>query len=163
MSVRDRVDGEKGSVLAWLPLLLVLVVLVAVVLLELGAQLVAIARAASLADAAALAAVATATEHPATSHGPASAHGPAAASGAARVAPAADDAATDPVAAAREVVRAGGGRLESCRCPRGAGRSEVEVSIEVPAVTAAGLGPRRQHATAAAVLAPAVPPATDER
>jgi hypothetical protein len=108
----------------WLPTLLVLATLAAVVVLELGGQLVAISRAAALADSAALAAVsADVSARPEA-----------------------------PRTAALRVVATGGGRLEACDCPPGARQVRVRVSVEVPGVLASRLGAARQGAEAQAVL-----------
>jgi hypothetical protein len=110
---------------AWLPVLLLLTGLLAVVLLELTAHLVAGARAATLADAAALAAVAADAEGEPT-----------------------------PCLAAQQLVVAGEGRLEACAGPASAGNAEVAVSVAVPSLLEAPLGPDRRVADAAAVLVP---------
>lgn len=110
--------------LVWVSPLLLITGMLAVVLLEVGAQLVASSRASALADAAALAAVAADAEHP-----PAS-----------------------PRRAAARVVAAGDGRLERCRCRPGARRAAVEVSVEARGIVRPGLGAHRQHAEAEAVL-----------
>lgn len=117
-------EDQRGSVLVWLPVLLLLATLVAVVVIEFGGHLVAISRAATLADSAALAAVSTDVS---------------ARPGAPRT-------------AALRVVTAGGGRLEACNCPPGARRARVRVSVEVPGVLAPRLGAARQSAEAQAVL-----------
>lgn len=125
---------------AWLPVLLVLAGLLAVVMLELAAHLAAGARAATLADAAALAVVAADAEGEPT-----------------------------PCLAAQQLVVAGEGSLVACTGPAGAGHAEVAVSVAVPSLLEAPLGPDRRVADAAAVLVPAAgsdeptgsPPATD--
>lgn len=120
--------------LVWLPTLLVLATLVAVVVVDLGGHLVAIARASTIADSAALAAVsADASVHPEL-----------------------------PRRAAARVVDAADGRLEACTCRAGSRRARVRVSVEVPGVVWPRLGAARQTAEAEAVLhdpAPAPAPA----
>jgi hypothetical protein len=110
--------GERGAA-TLLPLLLWVLVLLAAVVLEVGAHLVARAQAGALADAAALAAVAS-------DHAPAE--------------------------EAARVAVAGGGRLETCRCPPDTGHAEVEVSVPVRGRPSTALGAARSHATSAAVL-----------
>jgi hypothetical protein len=121
--------SEHGSVAVWLPSLLVLAVMVAVVVLDLGGHLVAVSRAATLADSAALAAV--------------SADVPGGES---------------PRSAAVHVVDAGGGRLETCDCLAGSRRARVRVSVAVPGVVWPRLGAARQGADAEAVLHEPVAP-----
>lgn len=117
-------DGQGGSVLVGVPVMLALVGMLTVVLLELGGQLVAISRASALADAAALAAVAAD----------------------------ADPGDGSPRLAAERVVRAGGGHLEDCGCPPGTADAEVAVSVEVPGIATPRLGAGRQLARSRAVL-----------
>jgi hypothetical protein len=121
---------EHGSVAVWLPSLLVLAVMVAVVVIDLGGHLVAVSRAATLADSAALAAVSA--DVPGGGESPRS--------------------------AAVHVVDAGGGRLETCDCPAGARRARVRVSVAVPGVAWPRLGAARQGAEAEAVLHEPVAP-----
>jgi hypothetical protein len=120
---------EDGTVLVWLPALLVAALLLGLATLELGAHLVARARASALADAAALAAVSAQADEPAAV----------------------------PRQAAAQVVAAGQGRLEACDCPPGTARAEVTVSVAVPGVVRPPLGAPRQAATAEAVLTHGVP------
>jgi hypothetical protein len=115
---------EDGTVLVWLPALLVVAVLLGLATLEIGAHLVAIARAAALADAAALAAVSAQVDEPDV----------------------------PPHQAAAEVVAAGEGRLEACDCSTGTARAEVTVSVAVPGIVRPRLGAERQTARATAVL-----------
>jgi hypothetical protein len=62
--VTARRSDEDGTVLVWLPALLVVAVLLGLATLEIGAHLVASARASALADAAALAAVSAQVDEP---------------------------------------------------------------------------------------------------
>lgn len=59
-----------------------------------------------------------------------------------------------PRAAAARVADAGGGSLERCDCPVGAGRVKVVVSVEVPGLVVPSLGASRVEATASAELVP---------
>lgn len=122
--------GQRGSVLVWLPTLLVATTLLAVVVIGLGGHLVAISRAATIADSAALAAVSVD----------------------------ASPGSETPREAAARVVEAGRGRLESCDCRPGARRAGVRVSVPVPGVVWPRLGATRQGAEAEAVLQTTVPP-----
>lgn len=119
--------GERGTASVVLPLLLWLASLVAIVTIDVGAYLVAAARAQALADAAALAAV--------------SADAP-------------QVRGVTPVAEARRVVAAGDGVLESCDCRQATERATVEVSLPVPGLVIPTLGASRVVAEASAVLAP---------
>jgi hypothetical protein len=57
-----------------------------------------------------------------------------------------------PRAVAAELARAGGGLLEACDCPDGAGRAEVVVSVAVPGMMVPALGAGRVEASARAEL-----------
>jgi hypothetical protein len=57
-------------------------------------------------------------------------------------------------AAAERVAEAGGGSLEHCDCPAGAGRAQVVVSVAVPGLVVPSLGATRVEATASAELVP---------
>jgi hypothetical protein len=59
-----------------------------------------------------------------------------------------------PRAAATRVVEAGGGSLDRCDCPAGAGRAQVVVSVTVPGLVVPTLGASRVAATASAELVP---------
>lgn len=122
-----RPGGEAGTASLVLPMLLWLATLAAVALIDLGAYLVAAARAQALADAAALAAVSSEVTL-AGSAGPRS--------------------------EAARVAAAGAGALEACACPSGSRRAEVAVSVKVPGLVIPRLGAGRVRAEAAAVLAP---------
>ncbi|MFA9444144.1 pilus assembly protein TadG-related protein [Egicoccus sp. AB-alg6-2] len=116
---------EAGLATLTFPLLLWVAVVAAVVLVDIGAYLVAAARAQQLADGAALAAVSVDAEP--ASGGP---HGE-----------------------AERVVALGGGRLERCACRSGSEQAEVTVSMRVPGLVVPRLGAARVAAEAAAVLA----------
>ena len=120
---------EDGTVLVWLPALLVAALLLGLVTLEIGAHLVASARAAALADAAALAAVSAEIDEPGE----------------------------PPRQVAERVVAAGDGRLERCDCDPVTRRADVVVSVAVPGLVRPRLGAERQLAHAEAVLTPAGP------
>jgi hypothetical protein len=122
--VTARPSSEDGTVLVWLPAMVLLALLVALATIEIGAHLVAIARASALADAAALAAVSAQVDEPDV----------------------------PPHQAATEVVAAGAGRLEACDCSTGTARAEVTVSVAVPGIVRPRLGAERQTARATAVL-----------
>jgi len=110
-----------------LPMVIWVATLVAIVIIDVGAYLVAAARGQSLADASALAAVS------------------------------ADATATHmslPLREATRVAVAGRGRLEACDCRSGSQRATVTVSVEVPGLVLPRLGARRVEATASSVLAP---------
>ena len=109
------------------PLLLWVVTLVAVLTIDLGAYLVAAARAQTLADASALAAVA---------------------------ADPASDAGRRRIVEAERVALAGGGQLVACDCRRRSKASSVTVSLPVPGLVLPTLGASRVAADARAVLAP---------
>ena len=117
---------EDGTVLVWLPAVLLFGLLLAVVVVDVGAHLVAAARASSLADAAALAAVSAELDGPGE----------------------------PPRQAAARVVAAGDGRLERCDCDPGTRRAEVTVSVLVPGLVRPRLGAERQLAHAEAVRTP---------
>jgi len=125
--LRVRWRSEDGVATVVLPLVLWTATLVAVVVIDIGAYLVAASRAQTLADAAALAAVS---------------------------ADVVGARAGSPATEARRVVRAGAGRLEDCHCPRGAERATVAVSVEVPGLVIPTLGAARVTAGASAILAP---------
>jgi hypothetical protein len=57
-----------------------------------------------------------------------------------------------PRAVAAELAEAGGGSLEACDCPDGAGRAEVVVSVAVPGLMVPSLGAGRVEASARAEL-----------
>ncbi|TVR37321.1 MAG: hypothetical protein EA388_01875 [Nitriliruptor sp.] len=123
----DRGQGEQGTASLILPMVLWVATLVAIVIIDIGAYLVAAARAQSLADAAALAAVSA--DAP-TSTG------------------------QIPYTEAERVTRAGDGQLVECRCLPGRERATVTVSVPVPGLVIPTLGASRVTAEAAAVLAP---------
>lgn len=123
IALRDE-DGQASLVL---PLILWIAAVAAIVTIDVGAYLVAAARAQTLADGAALAAV--------------SADAPGL-----RLAV--------PRREAGRVVDAGSGILEVCHCPRGHERATVTVSVDVPGIVLPTLGASRVTAEAAAVLAP---------
>lgn len=125
----QRVGGgsDAGFATVALPMLLWVTALIAVVTIDITGYLTAASRAQALADAAALAAVVPGI--PGTST-------------------------LSPMAEAERVVAAGNGRLESCRCPPGRDRVEVQVSVTVPGLVIPTLGAGRVTADAHAVLAP---------
>lgn len=131
-----RARGEEGLAAFVLPLVLWCTVVVAVVLVDLAAYLVAASRAQALADAAALAAVAADAPDPL---------GGLADRPAARVAPEGE---------ARRVAAAGDGVLEACLCPPGRGVAEVTVSVPVHGLVAPAVVAGRVEATSAAALVP---------
>jgi hypothetical protein len=110
-----------------LPMMLWVATLVAIVIIDIGAYLVAAARAQSLADGAALAAVSTDVP-----------------GGRGQI----------PYTEAERVAHAGGGRLEECRCIGGRERATVTVSVAVPGLVLPTLGASRVAADASAILAP---------
>lgn len=57
-----------------------------------------------------------------------------------------------PRAVAAELAEAGGGLLETCDCPDGAGRAEVVVSVAVPGIMVPALGAGRVEASASSEL-----------
>jgi hypothetical protein len=116
-----------GSATVVFPMVLWVTTLIAIVIIDISAYLVAASRAQALADAAALAAV--------TADVPV-------------------QAARTPVAEADRVVQAGGGWLEACTCQPGLEQAAVEVSMPVPGLVIPTLGARRVVAEASAVLAP---------
>ncbi len=125
--VAPRLADADGVATLVLPMLLWVAGLVAVVGIDLGAFLVAAARAQQLADAAALAAVSVdATLGPRG----------------------------NPTAEATRVAAAGGGELDDCRCSRRDGTAAVTVSVPVPGLVLPSLGARRVAADAQAVLVP---------
>lgn len=119
--------GEQGTASLVLPMVLWTATLVAIVIIDIGAYLVAAARAQSLADAAALAAVSA--DAP-TSSG------------------------QIPYLEAERVTQAGDGLLVECRCLSGRERATVTVSVPVPGLVIPSLGASRVAADAAAILAP---------
>ena len=123
-----RLRSEDGSILAlgWAGLAVTVVMLVLIV--DLAAYLVAASRAQAAADAAALAAV-TVSDPRGRSPG-------------------------DPVAVARQVARANGATLVSCRCAHGETHVVVTVRASVHAIAATRFGHRAVHATAEAELVP---------
>ncbi len=131
---RDEVPGSRryltdqnGTASLLLPLLLWIATLLAIAAIDVGAYLVAAARAQTLADHAALAAVGA--DVPGSSLG-------------------------TPVAEADRVVQRGGGWLETCDCVVGRERAAVTVSVPVPGLIIPTLGAARVEAEAAAILAP---------
>lgn len=122
-----------------LPLVLWFATVVVIVVIDVGAYLVAASRAQGLADGAALAAVAASV-------------------------PGYDG--VGPEAEAARVVAAGGGELEACTCPARAEHARVTVSVPVPGLVVPRVGASRIEADASAMLAPAedlVPGPTRER
>lgn len=119
--------GEQGTASLVLPLVLWTATLVAIVIIDIGAYLVAAARAQSLADAAALAAVSA--DAP-TSTG------------------------QIPYTEAERVTQAGDGLLVECRCLAGRERATVTVSVPVPGLLIPTFGASRVAADASAILAP---------
>lgn len=105
--------------------LLVAAAMLLVVAVDLGGYVVAAARAQSAADATA-AAVVVAAGPPGRA----------------------------PRGEAHRVAAMNGARLESCACPVGRHRVTVEVSVQVDALVATRLGPRRVSARASARLVP---------
>lgn len=122
-----RRPGEVGSSTVVLPMLLWVATLVAIAVIDVGAYLVAAARAQHAADAAALAAVGAADSQ--------------------RREP--------PRQAAERVTGAVGARLESCLCVPGATVASVQVSVAVPGLVIPRLLDGRVEARARAVLVPA--------
>jgi Flp pilus assembly protein TadG len=120
--------AQEGTASVVLPMVLWIATLLAIVTIDLGAYLVAAARAQALADAAALAAV---------SADIVDRRGPGA-----------------PRAEAERVVRAGHGRLEHCACLSGSEVASTAVSVTVPGLVIPRLGAARVTAEASAVLAP---------
>ena len=118
---------EQGTASLVLPMVLWVATLVAIVIIDIGAYLVAAARAQSLADAAALAAVSA--DAP-TSTG------------------------QIPYAQAERVTQAGDGLLVECRCLPGRERATVTVSVPVPGLLIPTFGASRVVADASAILAP---------
>jgi uncharacterized membrane protein len=126
-SVIDAGRGEDGMASLILPMVLWVATLVAIVTIDIGAYLVAAARAQSLADAAALAAVSA--DAP-TSTG------------------------QIPYTEAERVTLAGDGLLVECRCLPGRERATVTVSVPVPGLLIPTFGAARVAADASAILAP---------
>lgn len=125
---RVRAAGrDEGTVSVVLPLLLWFATVVVVVVIDVGAYLVAASRAQALADGAALAAVSASV-------------------------PGYDGA--GPEAEAARVVTAGRGELEACACPVRAEHARVTVSVPVPGLVVPRIGASRVEADASAVLAP---------
>jgi hypothetical protein len=122
-----RWGDEGGIATIALPMLIWVATLVAVVVIDVAAYLVAASRAQALADAAALAAVSS--EIPGSD-------------------------ARSGTAEAERVVAAGRGRLEACDCRRGTEHAHVRVSVEVPGLVIPTLGAARVAAEAQAMLAP---------
>lgn len=108
--------------------LAVVALLLAVVTADLGAYLVAAARAQTAADAVAAATIVIADPRGGRPG--------------------------DPVREAAQVARDNDARVETCRCARGAREVTVEVSVAVHAVAATRLGPRRVTARATSRLVP---------
>jgi len=111
--------GEDGGVSYTFILLLWLTVVAGVAIVDVGAYLVAAARAQQLADAAALAAVSVDAERGAWNPGPPAPVEPGDGS---------------PLAAARRIVEAGDGRLEDCACAHRREAATVTVSVPVHGV-----------------------------
>jgi hypothetical protein len=130
-----RGTSQAGIATVMFPLLLWFVTLLAIVVVDIGAYLVAAARAQAAADGAALAAVAA----DATVGGHA------------------------PAAEARRVAHAAGGQLEHCWCAAGRDAAQVTVSVPVPGLVVPALGAARVSADASAVLAPPEPGAGGAR
>lgn len=126
VAATDRGSASGLATIA-LPMLVWIATIVAVVVIDMTAYLVAASRAQSLADAAALAAVVA--DIPG-----------------ARV--------RTPTAEAERIVQAGDGQLESCACRRGSEHTQVTVSVAVPGLVIPTLGATRVTAEARAVLAP---------
>lgn len=124
---RRRLDAGDGSASLALPMVLWVATLVGIAVIDIGAYLVAAARAQTLADGAALAAV--------------SADAP-------------DVRGQIPSAQAERVAHAGNGRLVACGCVAGRERATVTVSVPVPGLVLPTLGASRVAAEASAVLAP---------
>ena len=124
MNTTDRCT-ESGVATVVLPMLLWVTTLAAIALIDLGAYLVAAARAQSLADAVALAAVSAEVE------------------GARAV---------SPIREADRTAVAGGGQLEHCLCDPGSDRAAVRVSVPVPGLVLPTLGAARVAADAGAAL-----------
>lgn len=122
----SRGRDERGTATVALPMLVWVATLVAVAVIDIGAYLVAAARAQAAADAAALAAV-----------GAESASRPVA-----------------PATAAQRIAAAAGARIEACDCDRGVMRAQVRLSVPVPGLVIPRLGAGRVAATSTAVLAP---------
>ena len=118
---------ETGIATIVLPMVLWVATLVAVVIIDIGAYLVAASRAQALADAAALAAV-SADVGTFTTHMPRE--------------------------EAARVVHAGDGALEACVCVPRREHASVEVSVPVPGLVIPTLGASRVTASAEAILAP---------
>jgi hypothetical protein len=125
-SGRDRWGDETALATLVFPVLVWVVTLATVALVDVGAYLVAAARAQTLADAAALAAVTTDVDVVARG---------------------------SPQGRAAAVVTAGDGRLEACRCRLGSERASVTVSVAVPGLVLPRLGAGRVAADAVAVVA----------
>ncbi|WP_211262258.1 pilus assembly protein TadG-related protein [Nitriliruptor alkaliphilus] len=119
-----RWQGDESGALATPVLLLVWCGLcLAIVVVDVGAYLVAASRAQGAADAAALAAVAADLAQPAPPH-----------------------------IVARSVAGRNRARVESCHCRAGSGRVEVEVSVPVGGVVISRVGMQRVTASAEAEL-----------
>lgn len=116
-----RWDDDAGMASLTFPLLVWVVVVAGIAIVDVGAYLVAAARAQQAADAAALAAVAADID----GHGA-------------------------PRDAASAVVAAGDGRLEACDCRAAATRQSVAVSMAVPGLVVPRFAAARVTATAAA-------------
>lgn len=124
--LRAWVHDDSATASLLLPMVLWVATLVGIAVIDIGAYLVAAARAQTMADNAALAAVSV-------------------------DAPGAFG--EVPSAAAERVTQAGGGALEECRCLRGRERATVSVSAVVPGLVLPTLGAARVTADASAVLA----------
>ncbi|MFA9432391.1 pilus assembly protein TadG-related protein [Egicoccus sp. AB-alg2] len=125
-----RFQAEDGVATLIFPMLLWVAVVAGVALVDVGAYLVAAARAQQLADASALAAVSV------------------------DVPPGGGD----PRVEARRVTDAGGGRLDACDCRRGSEQASVTVSVPVDGLFVPTFWARRVSADADAVLTDAWTP-----
>lgn len=125
---RAVAGDDEGTASVMLPLLLWFATVVAIVVIDIGAYLVAASRAQGLADGAALAAVAASV-------------------------PGYEGA--GPEAEAARIVAAGGGELEACTCPARVEHARVTVSVAVPGLVVPRVGASRVEADASAMLAPA--------
>ncbi len=123
--LRLPLRGESGIATVVLPMLLWVATLAAIAVIDIGAYLLAAARAQALADAVALAAVSSDIE---------------------------GSVARSPIREADRVAMAGGGQLEVCTCRPGARHAAVKVSVVVPGLVLPTLGASRVTADAAAAL-----------
>jgi hypothetical protein len=119
---------QDGTIVTLLGTALAAGALVLVLLVDATAYLAAAARAQAAADAAALAAVAVADPRGRTPG--------------------------HPTREAERVTRAAAARLEACRCPPGATRVDVSVSVRVPGIVVPRLAAQRVTAEATGELRP---------